>query len=140
MSFENYLLIYKFIAEIFSGSNKLKISIQNFTESSESQNLPDKMKNFDENHAILEKYTYNFVTKYPNYLSKTALLAKNYCQNRFPETCPAPDRYRTLTQHSRSNEEQERNYNLTLSRIFRSSRPENLEISTSIALQGQGII
>ncbi len=60
----------------------------------EKTNPLTELTYIQEQHNILEKYSCYLNQKFPNYLAKSAMNARNYKMNRFPTTSMAADRYR----------------------------------------------
>ena len=94
----DYLLLYKVLYEILMGTSDSLFSLANYDDLGnhliEKENPLLQMTYVQEQHANLEKYSCWLVSKYPKYLAKSARSPQNYQLNRFPESTPAPDRYR----------------------------------------------
>ena len=94
------------LTELLMGSSQCNFSICNDNQFNEFfGNGKGEKSASNEKHAIIEKYSTRFASKYPNYLSKVALRGYNYPLHKSPENNVAPDCYRAPLTGTISQEE-----------------------------------
>ncbi len=95
---EEYLLIYKLLAEILIGTLDSIFSIKTYEKLHkhllQEVNPMTELLYAQEQHSILQNYSGNIVSRYTESLCKSGNSITNRQLNRNPELCIAPDRYR----------------------------------------------